>query len=230
MQALPSLTYNQQYDLYVLPCEDAIAGNVSLPDIGFTMNGTTYSLPESAWILTVSARGLMLCTCAELAAPRMFTMAEIYRLQSWGLMAGMLSCISASGGFKILAIAVRHHTELGRVMLCAGGCLQSIRPRLSDVPVRHHTRTAAHRSNCLGNAISEAIFYCLQPRSQHSSAYCCRNCPCCPWKHCFCCHYLRLASGPHVYFASFPANLVQVCWLLSLGSCQCSTTTRPWTA
>ncbi|KAK9815042.1 hypothetical protein WJX73_005783 [Symbiochloris irregularis] len=53
-QAVPDLTFDYDYDTYVIPCAQAIQSNGALPEIGFTMNGTTYSLPPTAWILTVS--------------------------------------------------------------------------------------------------------------------------------------------------------------------------------
>lgn len=55
MQAVPTLRYSPYYDAYVVPCEDAINSDVTLPDMGFTMNGTTYTLPQSAWIYSVRA-------------------------------------------------------------------------------------------------------------------------------------------------------------------------------
>ncbi|KAK9801921.1 hypothetical protein WJX73_004272 [Symbiochloris irregularis] len=53
-QAVPSLTFSPYYNAYVVPCQDAINVDVPLPDIGFTMNGSTYSLPQSAWILSLA--------------------------------------------------------------------------------------------------------------------------------------------------------------------------------
>lgn len=47
-----NLTYDAGSDAYLIPCEAAVSDG--LPDIGFTMNGTTYNIPPSAWITSVS--------------------------------------------------------------------------------------------------------------------------------------------------------------------------------
>ncbi|KAK9812485.1 hypothetical protein WJX73_003690 [Symbiochloris irregularis] len=49
-EAIPALQYNENYQAYVIPCDMAMNGN--LPTLGFTMNGTTYTLSSSAWVLT----------------------------------------------------------------------------------------------------------------------------------------------------------------------------------
>ncbi|KAK9786398.1 hypothetical protein WJX73_010425 [Symbiochloris irregularis] len=46
-----NLTFDSDNDVYTIPCESAVSDN--LPSIGFTMNGTTYSIPPSAWITSL---------------------------------------------------------------------------------------------------------------------------------------------------------------------------------